>query len=250
MKTSLLPLITLLFLVFSCNKDDDNLTVNTNEEEITDSEAIVNPDETPELESDIEFSAEDISFNLANLKWPQVIDSNNATVFYNIYLGEELIKENNIDTDYTLTQLDDNTEYTGRIVPVTLGDETGNISSKVSSSTSKLELTPILFSFKTNTFPDPNAPVPTFESATVNSITSNNALLQWSTASISDDSDIIYNVYLEGDLTTNDLTSTSYTFENLEPNTEYEGVILAISSNLKSAAVSFQFTTLEDSNVV
>ncbi len=235
MKTSIRSIFILLLLAISCNKDDPKNPEENNDDIISE-----NPD------SDIEFSEGAISYNLVDLKWSTITGPNNETVVYDIYLGDEKIKDSNEDTDYTLTQLDADTEYTGRIVPKTLNTNKSSISNKVSNTKKAEELTPIKFALKTKRFPNPNAPTPEFTNSDVNNITNNEATLTWTTATISDNSDISYNIYLEGDLTANTLTSNSYTFENLKPKTLYKGVILAISTNLKSTAINFEFTTLED----
>ena len=235
MKTSIRSIFILLLLAISCNKDDAKNPEENNDDIISE-----NPD------SDIEFSEGAISYNLVDLKWSTITGPNNETVVYDIYLGDEKIKDSNEDTDYTLTQLDADTEYSGRIVPKTLNTNKSSISNKVSSTKKAEELTPIKFALKTKRFPNPNSPTPEFTNSDVNNITNNEATLTWTTATISDNSDISYNIYLEGDLIANTLTSNSYTFENLKPKTLYKGVILAISTNLKSTAIDFEFTTLAD----
>jgi len=221
--TTIIFLLSLLLLV-SCSDDESN------------------PQESPE-NSEIIINDSDISFNLVNLKWPVVTGENNETIVYDIYLGDTKIKDSNTDTDYTLTKLDANTDYTGRIVPKTTDD---------SRSKNKVfvELPPIPFSLKTKQFADPNAPIPQVSNLTANNITNNSATLNWDTATISDNSTITYTIYVDGDLVSSDLIETSYIFENLEPDTTYSGVLLAISTNQKSAALDFEFTTLPDPSEV
>ncbi len=226
----------IIVATLSCNSDDDII------QDQNQGEGVSNPDET----TGIEFKDEDISFNLVNLKWGEVAGPNNEKVVYDIYLGDTKIKDSNADTDYTLTQLKANTKYSGRIVPKTLDNETA--STKIIKAS--VELDPILFSVTTKQFADPNAPVPEISNVTVDNLQKNSAILNWDTATISDNSEITYNIYLEGDLVASNLTDNTYSFGNLEPNTFYKGILLAISTNQKSAALEFDFTTLTDPGIV
>ncbi len=230
-----------IVMIQSCNNDDDIVQDQNQGEE--------GPDPDPEETNGIEFKEEDISFNLVNLKWGEVAGPNNEKVVYDIYLGDTKIKDSNTDTDYTLTQLKANTKYTGRIVPKTIDNEADPKTIRTNTKAS-IELDPIPFSVTTKQFADPNAPVPEISNATVDNLQKNSAILNWDTATISDNSEITYNVYLEGDLLASNLTDNTYSFENLEPNTFYKGILLAISTNQKSAALDFQFTTLPDPNEV
>ncbi len=213
----------------------------------------INPEIDTSENSDIQFDDNDVSFNLVNLKWSPVSGPNNEEVVYDIYLGDTKIKDSNKDTDYTLTNLKSDTEYSGRIVPKTVDSKI--ISSKNGKTNHKsakesIELDPISFSVKTKQFADPNAPIPEISNISVNDIINNSATLNWDTATISDNSEITYNIYLEGDLIANSLTDNTYSFENLEPKTLYKGILLAISTNQKSIALNFEFTTLPDSDEV
>ncbi|WP_271782042.1 Ig-like domain-containing protein [Aquimarina algiphila] len=212
----------------------------------------INPDNENSENSDIQFEDNDISFNLVNLKWSAVSGPNNEEVVYDIYLGDTKIKDSNEDTDYTLTKLEANTEYSGRIVPKTVDSKTSLLNSKTNHKNAKesIELDPISFTVKTKQFADPSAPTPEISNVTVNDIINNGATLNWDTATISDGSQITYNIYLEGDLIANSLTNNTYIFENLEPKTLYKGILLAISTNQKSVALDFEFTTLPSSDEI
>ncbi len=193
----------------------------------------------------IQFEDNDISFNFVDLKWQAATGTNNETIVYDIFLGDTKIKDSNKDTDYTLTKLEANTEYSGRIVPKIQKTSSADTSTKISDG-----LSPILFTVRTKQFSNPDAPTPEISNINVNSITNTGATLNWDIATISDNSQITYNIYIDGDLVTSSLENTSFSFEDLEPNTLYEGVLLAISTNQKSAALDFDFTTLPDPNQV
>jgi len=216
-----------LLLCISCSDDEPE---------------IINPDNQIPEEPTLEFNDDDISFNVANLKWQAVIGSSNETIVYDIYLGDTKIKENNKDIDYTLTKLVADTEYSGRIVPKALPKSTKE---KVT-----YKLSPILFSFKTKQFSNPDAPTPEISNFSVTNITTVAATLNWDTATISDGSQISYNIYIDGDIVTSNLSETSFTFDNLEANSTYKGILLAISTNQKSVAVDFEFTTQPESDEI
>ncbi|MEW7292643.1 Ig-like domain-containing protein [Aquimarina sp. 2304DJ70-9] len=193
----------------------------------------------------IQFEDNDISFNFVDLKWQAATGPNNETIVYDIFLGDTKIKDSNKDTDYTLTKLEANTEYSGRIVP-----KIQKTSSKAANTKMATGLSPILFTVRTKQFSNPDAPTPEISNINVNNVTNTGATLNWDTATISDGSEITYNIYLEGDLVTSSLTTTTFTFEDLEPKTLYKGVLLAISTNQKSAALDFEFTTLPNSDEI
>ncbi|TPN84705.1 Ig-like domain-containing protein [Aquimarina algicola] len=217
--------LLLILLIVGCNDDDSGVQDADDQNSV-----IIQPEDN------------DISFNLVNLKWETVSASDNSTIVYDIYLEDIKIKDSNKDTDYTLTKLEADTEYSGRIVPKALPKNT--------KSKAIAKLSPISFSFKTKQFSNPNAPTPEVSGISVNNITGTQGTLTWNTATISDGSEISYNVYLEGDLIESNLKNTSFTFENLEPKTLYKGVLLAISTNQKSTALDFEFTTLPSSDEV
>ncbi|WP_281989492.1 fibronectin type III domain-containing protein [Aquimarina aggregata] len=219
-------LLAFFFLAFiiSCSKDD---------------EAVNDPLELePEL-TNLPISPENISHTIIALDWETVKADNNVKVTYDIYLEGVKIKEGNEDTDFTLTGLESDTDYTGEIIANSSGEK----------SKSKTRLEKIPFSAKTKKYKNPDAPVPSDFLIEVTNITLVTATLQWEAATITDNSEIRYDVYLEGDKVLENSTSTRLSLPLLNNNTEYTGEIIAISSNEKTKNIGFSFKTKKSNNL-
>ncbi len=215
----------ILMILMACSSDDNNnsgLDSDTNE---------------------LNINQENISFTTVSLKWESVVSTeSNTVVVYDIFLEGNKIKENNNDTDYTLTQLNNNTTYEGKIVARSI--------IKSSNNTSKPgELKTIPFSVTTKPYTNPSAPVPSDFSINTDNTTSTSIVLAWNAATISDNSSITYDLYLDGDLLKSEHTETEYTLSSLEKNTTYSGVIIAQSTNEKSKTIDFTFKTLETDEI-
>ncbi|TSE06744.1 fibronectin type III domain-containing protein [Aquimarina algiphila] len=216
-----------LALVISCSKDDE--TINE-------------PLELEQELNNLPIAPENISHTIIALNWEAVKADNNAKVTYDIYLEGVKIKEDNEDTDFTLTGLESDTDYTGEIIA-------NSSSEKSKSKTSKVRLDKIPFSAKTKKYKNANAPEPSDFLIEVTNITLVSATLQWEAATITDNSEIRYDVYLEGDKVSENSTSTRFLLPLLNSNTEYTGEIIAISSNEKTKNIGFSFKTKESNNL-
>lgn len=70
--------------------------------------------------------------------------------------------------------------------------------------------------------------------------------LEWSKSTVSDNTPITYDIYLENNVIKQGLSATNYTFDNLKSETSYNGKVVANSKWDTSSEKSFSFTTQED----
>lgn len=94
------------FLIMGCSKDD---TINEIAEEEEDE--IVN---LPPNNFDIEIL--NISHEDATINWNEAADPENDVVTYNVYLNQTLVVENLSELTYELIDLEELTEYSGKII--------------------------------------------------------------------------------------------------------------------------------------
>ena len=80
-------LLGFFLILISCNNDD------ASDQEIDKVEV-----------SDIEFTSDDISYNLLNLKWNAVTGPNNEKVVYEVFIGDTKLTDDNEDTDYIINR--------------------------------------------------------------------------------------------------------------------------------------------------
>ncbi len=213
-----------LLMILSCSNDDDN---NNESDQATDPNAL-------------QIAEQDISHTTVNLKWEATpTTENNTTVVYDIFLEGNQIIESNTDTDYTLSQLKSNTTYNGEIVSRSILKTSKTKNGKIGV----IKKTP--FTLTTKQYKNPNAPEPNEFSITIENLSTTTANLKWSEATIADNSEIIYDVYIDGDKVNESLSERTFLISNLEKSTSYSGMIIAISSNEKSKFVPFSFTTPE-----
>ncbi len=216
-----------LMLATSCSNDDDDTTQSSTDPNI------------------LQIAEEDILHTVVNLKWNTVSTTeNNTDVIYDIFLEGNKIKENNADTDYTLTRLKSNTTYSGEIIARNIAKTSKNKNAKLG------ELKKIPFEVTTRKYKNPNAAEPSEFLITVEDISTTAATIQWSTATITDNSQITYTIYIDGDEVGNTIAERVITLKELEKNTNYIGEIIAKSSNEKSQYASFSFKTPEVDEVI
>jgi mannan endo-1,4-beta-mannosidase len=145
-----------------------------------------------------------------------------GAISYNVYLNGSLIG-NVSTTSYTFTELDPETEYTIEVEAIDASETT---------SLGKA----IIKIFTESTTPKTPSELNKV-SASKNSIT-----VSW-TASTGGEGAISYNVYLNGSLVDN-VSATSYTFTELDPETEYTiGIEAVDEGGVKSAIASVQLST-------
>ncbi|WP_282042749.1 fibronectin type III domain-containing protein [Winogradskyella flava] len=102
-------ILIITFLIIGCSEDD---TVNQIEEE-----EIVN---LPPNNFDIEII--NISSESATISWNEAVDPENDAVTYDIYLNQVLIIENITELTYEFTDLEELTDYSGKIIATDSND--------------------------------------------------------------------------------------------------------------------------------
>ena len=98
--------LLIIFLIIGCSKDD---TINEIAEE--EEEEIINL-----APNNFDIEIIDISSEGATINWNEAIDPENDTVTYDIYLNQELVIENISDLTYEFIDLEELTDYSGKII--------------------------------------------------------------------------------------------------------------------------------------
>ena len=96
--------LLIVFLIIGCSKDNP---IN----EIIEEEETVNQ---PPNNFDVEIL--NVSYNSATINWSEAVDPESDMVTYNIYLNQVLIIENVSELTYEIRDLEELTEYSGKII--------------------------------------------------------------------------------------------------------------------------------------
>jgi len=125
-------ILIIIFLLISCSKDE----VIEIEDEVIEIE-----DEVIEIEDEInlapnnfDLTIDNISDSYATINWTEAQDPEGDVVSYNIYLNENLKTENFSELSYQLTELNELTSYSGKVLAV---DSNNNETSKTFSFTTE-----------------------------------------------------------------------------------------------------------------
>ena len=174
----------------------------------------------------------DVTTTTAKVTWSEATD-NVGVVGYNVYLNEDKVNETLITTtEYDLTALTEETEYTVRVSAV---DAAKNESARSEAA-----------AFTTLKTQDTEAPsVPAGVAAS--DVTQTGAKITW-TASADNVGVAGYNVYLgESKVNTSPVTVTEYDLTGLTANTEYTVTVSAVDAagNESARSEAATFTTLE-----
>ena len=151
--------------------------------------------------SDFEVVVSSFSSVKAEINWSQSFDPEEETVLYSVYLEGKKFVGNTDLRSYSFTDLMESKNYEGKVVA---SDENGN-------------KTIATFSFNTTE----NLPPNKFE---IISITKGNISLDvsWTKAIDPEESNIVYELFINDELITNSHSSEEYLFQDLKVDTNYE----------------------------
>ena len=174
----------------------------------------------------------DVTTTTAKVTWSEATD-NVGVVGYNVYLNEEKVNETLVTTtEYDLTALTEETNYSVRVTAVDAAENESERSEAATFTTPKTQ--------------DTEAPsVPA--GVTASDVTRTGAKITW-TASADNVGVAGYNVYLgESKVNTSPVTVTEYELSGLTANTEYTVTVSAVDAagNESAGSESATFTTLE-----
>ena len=169
----------------------------------------------------------DITKTQATITWTGAIDPDGDEVSYELQINDDIIDSDLTSTSYQLSNLTEDTNYSGKIIA---NDGKGGTAEAS-------------FSFVTNGNQNP-----TSFTAEASEITSNSALLKWTEATDSDGDGITYTVYLANQEIASNLSELSFLLENLESETSYAGTIEANDGNGGMSSSNYTFTTLAAEN--
>lgn len=149
----------------------------------------------------------------ATLSWTEAKDPEGSAVTYAITLNSQSAASNLTATNYALTGLVKNTNYTG---VVTASDASGN----------KTEAT---FSFSST-----DAPTPSDFTITAGTTTNKSIAFSWSASTLPGGGVVSYDVFVSNVLKQSNITVLTYLLEGLTPDTDQQIKVVAKSAEGKS----------------
>jgi hypothetical protein len=163
-----------------------------------------------------------IHHNEAELVWTKSEDPEESEVFYDIYLNEKKQIDNTQQLSFNLEDLKEDTSYSGKIIA---SDPEGNTTEKT-------------FTFNSSKIPAPS-------NFTVNVVSSYpyDSEIRWSESKDSNNSKIVYNIYLNDELVKDKIEDLDFRFSELKGLSKYLGKIEAINEFGKINTQVFSFTT-------
>jgi hypothetical protein len=164
---------------------------------------------------------EDLNFSTANLTWTESIDPEETDIIYSVFL-EGVLQNSLTSRNYTLTGLQANNMYNGKVVAT---DEDGI-------------QTESPFSISTSEFPFPSD----FE-ITVISTAPFTSRIDWTPSTDVIGRQIVYNVYIGDILVGENITQPEFWFDELKGLTQYIGRVNAINPDGNITSKPFDFTT-------
>lgn len=194
----------LSFVLVSCSKKDDI------------SKETVNP-KIQEVE------VTQVKATSALVTW-EVSISDGSSLTYDLFLADEKIAKNVKEKTFKLKDLKEQTQYSGKIVA---HSSKGGVSEKS-------------FSFTTTEYS-----APTTVEISITNIGTKSATISWSEATVDDeDSEVLYSVYINGELKLKNSLNQTLVLKNLKSNKEYNVRVVARSKAGKTSEVSSKFRTL------
>ena len=171
--------------------------------------------------TDFVVTTEDLNFSTANLTWTESIDPEETDIIYSVFLGD--IPQTSLTSrNYTLTNLEANSMYTGKVVAT---DEDGM-------------QTESPFSISTSEFPFPSD----FEISVI-STEPFVSRIDWTESTDIIGRQIVYNVYLDNVLVGENIPELEFWFDELKGLTQYSGRVDAINPDGNITSKTFEFTT-------
>ncbi|WMI65077.1 hypothetical protein RBH94_13545 [Aestuariibaculum sp. YM273] len=98
-------ILSITFLIMSCSKNDAINEIMEEEEEVVN----LPP-------NNFKINISNLTSDNATINWTDAIDPENSAVTYNIYLNQALVAENIVELSYQFIDLEELTEYSGRII--------------------------------------------------------------------------------------------------------------------------------------
>ncbi|MGB1041801.1 MAG: fibronectin type III domain-containing protein [Tenacibaculum sp.] len=163
-----------------------------------------------------------ITGSSATLNWEASIEDN-SKLTYDLFLDNKLIISQTNLKQWHFKDLQETTSYNGKIIVKSTADETSEA----------------YFNFTTT-----NHPTPSTVEITFNDITTTTATINWTEASIDNNSDILYDIYINDELKEESFNNLSLELKQLTAFKEYNIKIVAKSSNKKTSSSEKKFTTL------
>jgi len=196
--TLLLIFLTALTVILSCQTDDDIVII-----------------------PDFSVNVTAYSTDSASITWTAL----SGSTHYNVYLDQVLQEEFVTDLNYSFSNLNNNTLYTGRVDAVS---ENGDIES---------------VNFQFTTLDLNNQSLPSDFNVSIKHLGHISTTIQWTNSTVPNGDPITYSVYLEGSLIESNLTTLEYYIPSLQANTSYNGTVRAYNNNVYTES-AFSFTTV------
>lgn len=165
-----------------------------------------------------------LSYNSATISWNPITGT--GDVVYNVYLNETLVAEFISDLSYVFINLSENTSYTGMVEVI---DDSGLIESSIFGFTTPEN---------TNTGMAPSDFV-----TSVKHLGHISTTIQWTSATVPDNSPITYSVFVGNQMIASDLTELEFYIPNLQSNTLYTGFVRAFNGS-EFTDSNYSFTTV------
>jgi polyhydroxybutyrate depolymerase len=162
--------------------------------------------------------------NDATIIWEPVKDFQDSVVEFELYINDSLIADHLKTRDYKITNLTENSEYTGKILAF-------SENRKIGAQT-----------FKFTTLQDqPPGEFNIYEIA----IRNNSVNLKWTKSDDPENGKIVYAVNLNNQLKVSNITGLSCELKDLNPSTYYWGEIVATDPAGNAQKTTFIFTTIQ-----
>lgn len=204
MKKSFYLIILISFLITSCSSDNENI-----------SEEKINP-------TIADISITEITGSSALLSWTASIP-NGTDLSFDIFLENEKIGDNISKSPWAIENLEELTSYSGKIIATSTTGETSE---------------------KTFDFTSTENPSPSSFEISITDIATKSAKVSWTEAAIDDNSDILYDIYLNDNLKQENVSGISLLLDELTPFEDYSLKIIAKSSTGKTSYSEKTFKTL------
>ena len=164
----------------------------------------------------------DVQRESADLNWTKATDPEGSTVFYDLYLNDEKILDNTQELSYSFSNLDEASEYNGKVVA---SDPEGNEVTQSFSFTTLENGTPSAF------FVQVDRGNHTYTRA------------RWSESTDPEGTEVVYNITLDGNVLVEDHRDLEFLLPELKGLTTYNIVVTAIDGDGVSTTSELSWTT-------
>ncbi|WP_417784725.1 fibronectin type III domain-containing protein [Tenacibaculum sp.] len=168
----------------------------------------------------VAIESKDITYSSFTINWTPATISGDKGILYDVYLNKEIVASNLDVLTYTFSDLNANTTYNLKVVAKSTEFET--------TSTQSIEV-----------FTKEN-PIPSTVDITVKNVGITEFTINWTAATISGDQGILYDIYLNEEITASNLDALTYTFSSLSANTSFD--VKVIAKSIEFETISTQTT--------